>query len=184
MSDRESTLAGLMRSARRGDAESYRRVLEALAPLLRALVRGGLARYGAGVEEAEDVVQETMLAVHLKRDTWDEQKPLLPWVQAIARNKLVDSQRRKGRRVHLPIEDIAETVADERAPEAAGLDASRVLATLKDRQRKIVTAISLEGKTAAEVAAGLGMTENAVRVTLHRSLRALERAFRGKGTGE
>jgi len=86
--------------------------------------------------------------------------------------------------VHLPIEDIAETVADERAPEAAGLDASRVLATLKDRQREIVTAISLEGKTAAEVAARLGMTENAVRVTLHRSLQALARAFRDKGAGE
>jgi RNA polymerase sigma-70 factor (ECF subfamily) len=68
-------------------------LLEALAQVLRAFVRGALARYGAGVEEAEDVVQETLLAVHLKRDTWDEQKPLLPWVQAIARNKLVDSLR-------------------------------------------------------------------------------------------
>lgn len=183
MPDRESTLADLMRAARRGDAESYRLALEALAPVVRGLVRGALASRGTGVDEAEDIVQETLLAVHLKRDTWDERQLLLPWVRAIARNKLIDSLRRKGRRVHLPIDDVAETLADERVPEASSLDAARVLDTLKDRQREIVTAISLEGKTAAEVASRLGMTENAVRVTLHRSLQALARAFREKGAG-
>lgn len=184
MSDRESTLAGLMRAARQGDAGSYKRALEALAPVLRAYVRAAFARYGAGPEEVEDVVQETLLTVHLKRDTWDDEQPLLPWVRAIAHNKLVDTLRRKGRRMHLPLEDFADTLADGQAPDASSLDAARVLATLKDRQREIVTAISIEGETAADVAARLGMTENAVRVALHRSLQALARAFREKGEGE
>lgn len=184
MSDRDSDLAELMRSALRGDEASYKRMLQALAPVVRGLVRANFARFGAGFEDVEDVVQETLLAVHLKRDTWDQRQPLLPWVRAIAQNKLIDTLRRRGRRVQLPIEDIAETLADERAPEASSIDAARVLATLKVRQREIVTAISLEGATAADVAARLGMTENAVRVSLHRSLQALARAFRDKGSAE
>ncbi|MDX2202666.1 MAG: sigma-70 family RNA polymerase sigma factor [Hyphomicrobiaceae bacterium] len=180
VSDRDSDLAGLMRSALRGDERSYKRVLEALAPVVRGMVRSNLARFGTGLGEVEDIVQETLLAVHLKRDTWDERLPLLPWVRAIAHNKLVDNLRRRGRRVQLPIDDIAEAVADERVPEASGVDAARLLATLKVRQREIVTAISIEGASAAEVAARLGMTENAVRVSLHRSLQALARAFRDK----
>src|SRR5688572_7699094 len=90
-------LAQLMRAANRGDADAYRHVLEKLAPMLRSAARRGFARYGSGPEEVEDIVQETLLALHLKRHTWDERQPLLPWVRAIAHNKLIDSLRRRGR---------------------------------------------------------------------------------------
>ena len=61
-------------------------------------------------------MQETLLAVHLKRQTWDERQPLLPWVRAIAQNKLIDNLRRRGRRVHVPIDDVSDALAVDEQP--------------------------------------------------------------------
>lgn len=179
VTDREPQWAALMRAALRGDAGSYRRLLDELAPVLRGLARRGFAHYKLGPDDVEDVVQETLLALHLKRHTWDETKPLVPWLQAIARNKLIDNLRRRGRGTHLPIDDFAESLIGD--PEPAGLngvDARNVIARLEGREREIVVAISIEGASARQVAERLGMTEGAVRVALHRALRSLAKAFR------
>ena len=69
---------------------AYRALLEALAPVLRAMAKNGLARAGAGNADAEDVVQEILLAIHLKRQTWMSDQPFTPWLNAIARHKLID----------------------------------------------------------------------------------------------
>jgi RNA polymerase sigma factor (sigma-70 family) len=168
-----------MRAANRGDAIAYHRVLKELAPILRSLVKHRLSRYGLGAEEAEDVVQETLLAVHLKRQTWDERQSLLPWARAIAQNKLVDSLRRRGRPVHVPLDEISEVLAvDDASVAINGVDAERALSRLQGRQRDIVLAISIEGASARQVADRLGMTEGAVRVALHRALKSLAGAFR------
>jgi RNA polymerase sigma-70 factor (ECF subfamily) len=168
-----------MRAANRGDGEAYRRVLEGLTPVLRAWVKRGLARYGSAQDEVEDVVQETLLALHLKRHTWDEARPLLPWVRAITHNKLVDAMRRRGRHVHVPIDEVSEALAVDEEPAALdGLESERALALLKGRARDIVTAISVEGASAREVAERLGMTEGAVRVALHRALKSLADTLR------
>lgn len=167
-----------MKAAIRGNADAYRSVLDELAPILRGFIKGGFARYRLGGEDVEDVVQETLLAVHLKRHTWDESQPLLPWVRAIGQNKLVDNLRRRGRRVHVPIEDFSDTLACEAPADMNGADAERLLARLKGRQRDIVSSISLRGATAKQVAERLGMTEGAVRVALHRALQSLAEEFR------
>ena len=179
MADRESHWAELMRAANRGDAGAYRSLLGELTPVLRGVAARGFSRYGLGPEDVEDVVQETLLAVHLKRQTWDERQPLLPWVRAIARNKLIDTLRRRGHRVHVPIDDFSETLADDQQPaDMNGIDAERVLASLKVRQREIVRAISINGESARQVAERLGMKEGAVRVVLHRALQTMAKAFR------
>jgi RNA polymerase sigma-70 factor (ECF subfamily) len=129
--------------------------------------------------EADDIVQETLLAMHLKRHTWDEAKPLLPWVRAIARNKLIDHVRRRGRHVHLPIDAMAGTLAvNSPVGTTDHLDADRLLAGLKGRKREIIASISIEGSSAREVAERFGMSEGAVRVAYHRGLRAMARSFR------
>ena len=177
MADREPHLADLMRLGVRGDKSAYRQVLYELAPVLRGMVKAVVSKMGAGTEEVEDIVQETLLALHLKRHTWDDRQPLLPWVRAIARNKLIDTLRRRGRRVHIPIEDISNTLAvDAEAHASSSLDVAQALAHLKGRQQEIVRAISLQGETAKQVADRLGMTESAVRVALHRALRSLAKA--------
>jgi RNA polymerase sigma-70 factor (ECF subfamily) len=168
-----------MRAAIRGDSKSYHRLLQELAPVLRGLASRGLARNKLGGEDVEDVVQETLLALHLKRGTWDERQAFCPWLYAIARNKLIDNLRRRGRHAHLPIDDFGDLLAAHaRPPELNGADAERLIARLNGRARAIVVAISIEGASARQVAQRLGMTEGAVRVALHRALRSLAKAFR------
>jgi RNA polymerase sigma factor (sigma-70 family) len=177
--DRESQWAGLMRAAMNGDTSAYHRLLHEIAPMLRELASRGFAHHKLGREDVDDVVQETLLAVHLKRHTWDQGKPLLPWVRAVARNKVIDNLRRRGRGTHLPIDDVSESLADDREPsQMNSVDANNVIAKLKGRDREIVLAISVEGASARQVAQRLGMTEGAVRVALHRALQSLARAFR------
>jgi RNA polymerase sigma-70 factor (ECF subfamily) len=171
-------LSALMRRARQGDDEAYRHLLGLLAIRLRAIVRRGLATAGRGPTDNEDIVQETLLAMHLKRDTWDETQPLEPWLRAIARHKLADHLRRRGFYDHVDIEDHIDTLpAADTADADASVDSQTLLAMLPERQRSIVEAISLEGHRAGDVAVRLGMSEGAVRVMLHRALKALAAAY-------
>ena len=178
MSQRDVDWGDLMRAANNGDTAAYNRLLTILAPALRSVARRGLASAGLPVDDAEDIVQEILLAIHLKRETWDASLPLGPWVRAIARNKLVDAMRRRGRRNTVPIDDFAETLASdtaEPAPVPGRLDEH--LKSLPDRQRSVVSSISLEGASIRETAGKLKMSEGAVRVALHRGLAALAAKF-------
>lgn len=168
-----------MRLARQGDDEAYRRLLGHVSVWLRGVVQRSLTSAGRGVADSEDIVQEALLAMHLKRDTWDETQMLEPWLRAIARHKLVDHLRRRGFRDHLDIEDFAnspETAIDVDA--STMINSRRLLATLPERQRQIVEGISLEGRRAADVAVHLGMSEGAVRVSLHRAPKTLAVSYR------
>jgi RNA polymerase sigma factor (sigma-70 family) len=163
-----------MRSSNRGDAAAYRKLLVAITPVLRGVVRARGASLGH--DFCEDVVQEVLLAVHLKRQTWREDQPLRPWLYAIARHKVVDAFRARGQRVDLPIDDFADHLpaADQPDPLAAR-DMEKVLAGLEPRAAEIVRAFGLRGETVAETAARLQMTEGAVRVALHRALKSIAR---------
>jgi RNA polymerase sigma-70 factor, ECF subfamily len=178
VSQRDIDWGDLMRAANNGDAASYNRLLTTLAPVLRSVARRGLARAGLPVNDAEDVVQEILLAIHLKRETWDASLPLGPWVRAIARNKLIDAMRRRGRRNFVPIDDFAETLASDVAePTPVPGRLEEHLESLPDRQRSVVSSISLEGASIRETAGKLNMSEGAVRVALHRGLSALAAKF-------
>ena len=177
----DEELAGWMRAANAGDQTAYRRALERIAKLLRARVRRGLAKIGRGPEDAEDIVQEALLAVHLKRQTWDADKPVEPWVAAIARYKLVDHLRRRGFHNHVDIDEIADTLAAVPDETAAAIDRDHLLSALPERQRQIVEAFSIEGLSAREVSDRMGMTEGAVRVALHRALKRMARGAREGG---
>jgi RNA polymerase sigma-70 factor (ECF subfamily) len=169
----------LMRLALDGDQVAYRTLLAALVPHVRGKVRHALSRSGRGQTEVEDIVQETLLAVHLKRATWDRSMPFTPWLNAVARHKTIDLLRRVGARGEVDLDDIVETVA---APEEGGdrhLDVQRMLLALEGRQRQIVEQVSLAGRSAAEVGGQLGMSEGAVRVALHRALKQLAQTFKG-----
>jgi RNA polymerase sigma-70 factor (ECF subfamily) len=179
--EREALWARWMCAATAGDESAYQQLLEALAGQLRLSVRYRFARMGSGDLDVEDVVQETLLAIHLKRHTWRSTEPIAPWVAAISRNKLVDVLRRRGRRAEMPLDDIPEAaLAEQHESEAAGHDVARVLGTLDERQRNIVRLVSIEGHSARSAAEQLGMTEGALRVALHRSLKALASRLRGQ----
>jgi RNA polymerase sigma-70 factor (ECF subfamily) len=177
--EREAEWAGLMRAALAGEQVAYQRLLSALAPLLRALARRGLARSGAGEADAEDVVQETLLAIHLKRHTWDPARPLGPWIRAIARNKLIDHLRRRGGRIDVPIEGLEEVLpAIEEKPAVETRDVDAYVAALPERQREVVRCIVREEVSIRDTALRLKISEGAVRVALHRGLAAVARSYR------
>jgi RNA polymerase sigma factor (sigma-70 family) len=165
-----------MEQSLQGDARAYEQLLTSLTIGLKRVVR---RRAHAGGVDAEDIVQEVLLALHLKRGTWIRGTPVAPWVAAIARNKIVDALRRRGQRTGIPIESVIETLSSDsgEAVEHAH-DARDVLGKLSERQREIVRAVSLEGYSAQETAQRLQMSEVAVRVTLHRSLKVLAAMFR------
>ena len=122
-------------------------------------------------------MQETLLAIHLKRQTWRQDAPVGPWLYAIAAHKLTDAFRRKGRRPEIALPDDFDVAAEEVQEQASEREIDRALETLAPSQRAVVASISVEGQTIAETAGRLGMTEGAVRVALHRGLAAIARRF-------
>lgn len=169
-----------MSAALDGDEAAYRRLLAALTPVLRANARRTLSRMGAPTADAEDIVQETLLALHLHRHTWRRTDPIGPWVTAIARYKLVDVLRRRGRRAEVTIDDLVETLPDtaDQEEELGRQQAIRLVDTLDGRQGDVVRAISVEGADIRDTATKLGMSEGAVRVALHRGLKTLAQMYK------
>ena len=178
-SSQESDWAVWMRAAMTGDAGAYRQLLVSLAPRLRAVARSRCRSLGAPEDEIEDLVQEVLLTIHLKRGTWDQSRPIGPWVAAITRNKLIDVLRRRGRHITVPIEDFVDSLqAEDQAPQLPSREIDSLLARLTPHQREIVRSISLNGSSIRETANRLQMKEGAVRVTLHRALKTLAVFYR------
>ena len=177
--DRAHALADLLRRANSGDGAAYRLFLDQLVPQIRKLAQRALNRIGTPSADLEDVVQEALLAVHLKRQTWDSDLPITPWLNAIVRYKLIDFARRNGRRREVDLDqDMDFAVPATEEADIPERDLARILNALSDTQRKIVTSISLKGIAIKDVAKEMNMSEVNVRVTLHRSLKALAAAYR------
>jgi RNA polymerase sigma factor (sigma-70 family) len=178
-SAQENNWAAWMRAAMAGNSDAYRQFLVSVAPHIRAVARSRCRSLGAPEGEAEDVVQEVLLTIHLKRGTWDQSRPIGPWVAAITRNKLIDVLRRRGRHISVPIEDVIDSLeTEDQTPDPTTRDIDTLLGQLKTQQREIVRSISLNGASIRETAERLRMTEGAVRVALHRALKALGALYR------
>lgn len=175
MSLPETQLKAWMLAALDGDAAAYRALLAALTPHLRAYYARRLARPA----DAEDLVQETLIAIHTKRSSYDRGQPFTAWLHAIARYKLVDHFRRVRVRRTLPLEDADSVLADEDhgAAEAAR-DVEQLLQKLPPARRALIRDVKIEGLSTAEAAAKTGMSESAVKVGVHRGLKALSRLIR------
>ncbi|WP_377841557.1 sigma-70 family RNA polymerase sigma factor [Bosea sp. UC22_33] len=173
----ETQLRPVFLAALAGDAAAYRLFLDTISVRLRGYLRQMLARAGRmEASEAEDVLQETLLALHLSRHTYDASSPVTAWAHAIARYKLVDHLRRSGRHAGaLPLEDEAHQLAGppEGVAAEARLDLARAMAALPERTRRLIDRVKLQGATVAEAAQATGMTETAAKVAIHRGLQAM-----------
>lgn len=177
--DDDDEWTGLMQSAMAGDGAAYHRLLRSITPVLRAGARQGLSRAGQPPDQAEDIVQDILLAVHLKRHTWDANAPFAPWLFAIARNKLIDTLRKRGRRVFVDIDDFSETLPSEPPAEPLPtVDIASHLGDLSPRQRDVLQSIAVENASIRQTAEKLSMTEGNVRVALHRGLASLAAKLR------
>lgn len=175
----EERLKDLMQRGLAGEAAAYQQFLKLLSAHLRAFVRRRLAQWP---DAAEDLVQEVLLAVHHQRHTYDAALPVTAWAHAIARYKLVDWWRAHAGKqaLHVPLDDVQELFAatDTEAREARR-DLAQLLQTLPERQRLPIVHVKLEGLSVAETAQRTGMTESAVKVGIHRGLKALSARIQG-----
>ncbi len=176
----EEELRRRLLSGLSGDNRAYHAFLQATGDLLRRYFH---RRLGSLPDEVEDLVQDSLLAIHDKRQTYDPTLPVTAWLYAIARYKLADLLRRRQRREQRTDSLDKETALEPSAPEhdeMAGRDLDRLLARLPERQRMAIRHMKLEGLSVAETAQRTGMSKSAVKVGVHRGLKALSKLIQGQ----
>ena len=175
ISSEEPELRALMLAAMGGDEASHKSLLMKLSAYLRAYFKGQLARIGRSASDAEDLVQETLIALHTRRHTYDRSQPLTPWVYAIARYRLVDYLRRtKAAKMDVPVEEAEGVFAvDDVSAVDSGLDLTKLLAQLTPKMRQAIQFVKLDGLSVSEAAKRAGMSQSAIKVSVHRGLKAL-----------
>ena len=179
----EPHLRALMLAGVDGDASAHKVLLKKLSTHLRAYFMNQLRRIGRGPAEAEDLTQETLIAVHTRRHMYDRTQLFTPWVQAIARYRLADYLRRtKVSARHVDIGEVQDALCEEEAiGTESRLDLDTLLAQLPPKMRRAIELVKLGGLTTREAAAESGMSPSAVKVSAHRGVKALALLVKRKG---
>lgn len=181
LGERERRLHALMVRALDGDGAAYHAFLTLLGPHLRAYLR---RRLRSLPDDVEDLLQDTLIALHEQRHTYRTDLPVTAWVQAIARYKLIDllRSRRIRQDLHDPIDDhlLSLPAIDDTEARDARRDVDALMRDLPDRQRLPILHTKLQGLSVAEAAAATGMSESAIKVGVHRGIKALAARLRGR----
>ena len=171
---KEIPLDNLMRLAQSGDKKAYAALFRAIMPILKAFVSKRILN----MADVDDVVQDTLLSIHRAGHTYDTKRPFKVWMFTIARHRLNDYLRRNYRKAtftevslsHLTYENSPSGVTESRdMPEYL----NKILDSLPEKQRKIVTMMKIEGYTADDAAKKMNMSVSAVKVAAHRAYRSL-----------
>jgi RNA polymerase sigma-70 factor (ECF subfamily) len=168
----EAALHALMIRGLAGDSPAYAALLKRLADALRSYFRRRLFQQP---HDAEDLVQDVLMAIHSRRATFDVSLKLTAWVYAIAQYKLIDYLRRAKRRgIAVPIEDESSLFADQ-ADDTASADIETLLSHLPEKQRQTIRLVKLEELSVREAAEKAGISESDVKVSVHRGMKKLSR---------
>jgi RNA polymerase sigma-70 factor (ECF subfamily) len=175
----EAELKNLMLAGLEGDGMAHRKLLVQLSARLRAYYKTRLEGAGRNANEAEDLVQEALLAIHIKRHTYDPAEPFTPWAYAIARYKLVDYLRAtRGPMTDVPIEEATELSAqDDHIGSESAYDLRRLLDHLPSKMRQTIQCVKIEGLSVAEAARRCSISESSVKINVYRGLRRLAAAI-------
>jgi RNA polymerase sigma-70 factor, ECF subfamily len=167
----EDQMRALMLAGLTGDAASYRALLGMVATRLRLYYA---RRIGPDHMALEDLVQETLIAVHNRRATYDPSRPFTAWLHAIARYKLIDYMRSHRLHTASPLDDAGDLAGpDELDAASARLDIGRLLNTVPRQTRELIQAVKVDGRSIEEVSAASGLSKSAVKVAIHRGLKVL-----------
>ena len=173
----ELELRALMVAGLGGDGAAQERLLRAMLPLLRTFFG---RRLSGQADDVEDLVQDTLIAIHTRRATYDPGRPFTAWAYAVARYKMIDHFRR--RRIQVPVEDLSDILATEGFEDAIGarLDVDRLLTGISAKQARVIRDTKVEGLSIAEAAEAAGISESDAKVSVHRGLKALADRLKGK----
>jgi RNA polymerase sigma-70 factor, ECF subfamily len=164
-------LANLLCAGLSGDQLAYSQFLQRITPLLRRMA--GRRITGA---DAEDVVQEILISIHKARHTYDGERPIMPWLVAIANFRILDHLRKHYSQMRHQAVDLAEIehlLTDVTDPSAGNESVDELLEGMPEKQQRILTMMHVEGYTAKEVGQAMGMNESAVKVAAHRAIKKI-----------
>jgi RNA polymerase sigma-70 factor (ECF subfamily) len=175
MAANEAELKSLMVKALEGESLAYRALLDVMSRYLRAFFRVKLLGQGGSATEAEDLVQEVLLAIHTRRHTFDPDKPFTPWMHAIARYKLIDYLRRtRGAYADVPLDEVIDLAVDVDTGQAeSGHDLQKLMKSLPEKMQRAIQYVKIDGLSVAEAAKRTSTSESAIKVNIHRGLKAL-----------
>ncbi|MGE3369138.1 MAG: sigma-70 family RNA polymerase sigma factor [Rhizobiaceae bacterium] len=179
-SQNDRHFANLMRAAQDGDATAYARLLHTITPFVRKLVLRQITAFQR--QEAEDIVQDVLVSLHVARATYDPERPFLPWLMGIVRIRTSDTKRRIARRTarEVTVAQVPETFSESganisednyRDPEAL----RQAVQVLPERQRQAIELLKLREMSLKEAAAVTGMGIGALKVATHRGVVTLRR---------
>jgi RNA polymerase sigma-70 factor (ECF subfamily) len=171
----EDQLRTMMIGGLDGNAADHAALLRALIPLLESFYRRR-----AGADDVDDLIQDTLIAVHTRRATYDRDRPFTAWLFAIARYKMVDHFRTNRRNV--PIEGLEDILIAEGFQDSsdARMDVDQLLGTLPPKQARMIRATHIDGMSVADAASADGIGASDVKVSVHRGLKALAARLRGE----
>jgi RNA polymerase sigma-70 factor (ECF subfamily) len=169
----EAQLRALILKGLAGDQAAHRAFLMEAANLLRAYFRN---RLRGAPEDAEDLVQETLVALHTRRDSYDSNYPLTAWMYAIARYRLIDHLRRAKHRNHASLDglDVGDGDPHFEASDARR-DVTTLLEKLPEKQRMAIRLVKLEERSVREASSLTGLSESDIKISIHRGLKTLMR---------
>lgn len=176
MAESEAQLKSWMLGGLDGDAAAHSELLHALVPLLHSFFR---RRLDGAEEDVEDLVQETLIAVHTRRASYDRTRPFTAWLYAVARYRMVDHCRRRRRTVSIEdVDDILMAKGFEDELNAC-MDVDSLLSALSPKQARAIRDTHIEGKSVAEAAISAGIGESDVKISVHRGLKSIVNRIRG-----
>lgn len=172
----DNEVSALMRASLAGDRVATRDFFRAIVPMLEYMTASMVPAFTA--ETREDIVQDILTSIHEKRLTWKTELPILPWIYAITRYRIIDNIRRDKRRLPI-VDDVDLGKIPERIPVSIldRIDLERGINHLGGQMGSIVRSISLEGKDVRTISREVTMSENAVRIAFHRGIKKLRVFF-------
>ena len=155
--------------AQAGDQGAYGALLSEINVVIRAYL---ISRFGQ-LENLEDCVQDSLLAIHQARHTYDGSRPFRPWMFAIVRNRSIDvlrksARQRTGRDQTLNVGE--ESTEFEPIP---AIDADNLLRRLSKNLRNTLILTKVMGYSTRECAARQGVSESVVKIRVYRGIRKL-----------
>jgi RNA polymerase sigma-70 factor (ECF subfamily) len=179
--DVEDRFYRLILSSRQGNSKDYEEFLRLLTPILRRMVysqMAGFSQQGA----VEDVVQETLLAVHLKLHTYDISQPFMAWVRVVLKHKMIDYLRRvKMQNVSIDDDKFLELSSAPVEEEGTKLDLDKLLSHLKPPAGDIIYALKVQGVGIRELSERFKMSEGNIKIIVYRGLQKLSLLVRQEG---